>query len=150
MQEKSRVVSSIAPEYPSSPLKDIETEAASSTVIHAKPPLDEERSSTPIIPDGVGRRVSGSFKVADVTREEVAHSQKPKNADEEHSDDQLEVSREKAVRFPLKMTDSPPITETEDSGEGKSNSQKKFKPTAIFFPKFNNKGTCVASIIVDS
>lgn len=149
MQEKSRVVSSIAPRYPSSLLKDIETDAASSAVINEEPPLDEERSSTPI-PDDVGRRVSGSFKVADMTGEDVAHSQKPKNADEEHSDDQLEASQEKAVRLPLKMTNSPPITETEDSGEGKSNSQKKFKPSAVFFPKFNNKGTCVASIIVDS
>ena len=77
----------------------------------------------------------------------VAHSQETKNTDDEHSDDQLKVSQEKVVRVPLKIADLEPITEPEDSGGGKSNSQNKFKPAAALFPK-SNKGTCVASIIV--
>ena len=100
------------------------------------------------MPDIVGRGVAGSSKVVDVTGGKVAHSQKSKNADDELSDDQLVVSQEKAVPSPQKIADPEPITEAEDSGEGKSSSQKKFQPFAALFPK-SNKGTCVASIIVD-
>lgn len=77
-----------------------------------------------------------------MTGGKVAHSQKSKNVDDEHSDDQLE-----AVRVPLKIPDLEPITEPEDYGEGKSNSPKKFRPAATLFPK-SNKGTFVANIIV--
>jgi hypothetical protein len=144
-QEKSRATSPITPEYP----KDIETEGfptASSTVIHVDVPPDEERSRTPIS-EGVGKRVSVSSKVTDMTGGKVADSQKSRNVDDERSDDQLDVSQEKAVRDPLKISDLQPTTEPEDSGEGKSNPQKKFKFTAAIFPKFNI-GTCIASIIV--
>ena len=120
--------------------------AASSTVIHEAAPPDEERSRTPI-PDGVGRGVAGSSKVADMTGGKVTHSQKSENADDEPSDDQLEDSREKAVGVPLKKADPEPIAEPEDIGEGKFNSQKKFRPAATLFPK-SNKGICVTSIIV--
>ena len=66
------------------------------------------------------------------------------NADDEHTDDQLEVSQEKAVQ---EIADLQPVAEPEDSGEGKSNSQKRFKPATALFSK-SNKGTCVASVIL--
>jgi hypothetical protein len=149
-QEKRRAISPIAPEYPPSPLTE-DFPAASSTVIYEEAPLDEERSHT-IILDGAERGVAGSSKVADMTEGKVvAPSQKSKNADDEHSDDQqldqLEVSQEEAVRLPLEIADLEPITEPEDSGEGKSNSQKKFKAATTSLSK-SNKGTCVVSIIV--
>ena len=120
-------------------------EAASSTVIHAEAPLDEERSRTPI-PDGVGNGVAGSSKVANMSGETVAHSPQSKNADNKHRDDQLEVSQGKAVRVPLEIDDLRPITEPEDSGESNSEKKKKFNPVVAFLPNFN-KGTCVASIV---
>jgi hypothetical protein len=82
-----------------------------------------------------------------MTGGKVADSQKSRNVDDERSDDQLDVSQEKAVRDPLKISDLQPTTEPEDSGEGKSNSQKRFKFATAIFPKFNI-GTCIASIIV--
>lgn len=150
-QEKRRALSTDWVAYPPSSLtdKDFDTEdfpAASSTVIYEESPLDEERSHT-AIPDDVGRGVAGPSKVADMTGGKVvAHSQKSKNADDEHSDDQFEVSqeKEKAVRVPLKMADLEPITEPEDSGEGKSNSQK-FKPAAALLPK-SNEGILVSPV----
>lgn len=142
-QEKRRAISPVAPEYPSSLLEDFETEdfpAASSTVTYEEAPLDEERSRT----DGAERGVAGPSKVFVVGGGSVGHSQKFKTDDDDHTDDQLQVLQEKA---PLKIADLEPITEPEDSGESKSNSQNKFKPTAALLPK-SNKGTCVASIIV--
>ena len=134
----------MAPEYPSSSLAE-DVPAASSTVVHEEAPLDEESSYT-IIPDGAERGVAGPSEVANMTGGDVvAQSQQTsKNADDEHSDDQLEVSQEKAVHVPLKIANIEPITEPEppedqDSGEGKSNSQKRFKPAAALFPK-SNKG----------
>ena len=160
-QQKSRAISPIAPEYPSSLLKDnIETEdfpIASSTVIHDKAPLDEELSRTTPIPYGAGaeRGVAGSSsssKVPDVAEEKISrHSYKSKNADDDHhdTDDQLEVLQEEEKASSLKIADPEPVTEPEDGGENKSNSQKKFKPTVALLPKSNNnKGTCVAIIII--
>ena len=153
-QEKRRAISPIAQEYASSVLNDIETEdfqADLSTVIYEEAPLDEERFRTPI-PDGAGRGIAGSSKVPDVTGGNVGHSQKSNNVDDDdHSIDQIidelfEFTQEKA---PPKTADPEPITEPKDGGgEGKSNSEKRFKPTVALLPKFN-KGTCVASIIVD-
>ena len=146
MEDKSRPISLVTPEYVSNLLtdKDNETEdfpATSSTVIHAENPLDEERFRTPV-PDNVGRRVAGSSKVADTTEEKVAHLQKFKNPYDEHttqhSDDQLEVSQERAVRAPQKIADPEPTTELED---GRSIFEEKFKPVPPSFPK-SNKGTC--------
>ena len=145
-QKKSRAISPIPPEDPSGLLNDIETEyflAVSSNVIYEEAPLDEERPHTPIL-DGAGSGVAGSSKVPDMTGGQVGHSQKSKNPEDDHSDDQLGVSQEKP---PPKIADLEPITEPEDSGEGKSNSAKKFKPTATLLLK-SNKGTCVGSIIV--
>jgi hypothetical protein len=134
-QGRSRAISPIAPEYPASLLNDSETEdfpAASSTVIYEEASFDEERSRTPI-PDGAERGVAGPSKIPDMTGGKISHSQKSKYADDDHSDDQ---PREHA---PPKIADLEPITEPEDSGEGKSDSQKKFKPTAALLPK-SNKG----------
>lgn len=148
MQEKSRTISPVVPEHLSSILKDIETEdfpAASSTVIHEESPLDEEYSRTPI-PNGVGRGIVGPSKFPNMTEGKVGHSQKSKNAGDDHSEDQLEVSQEKVP--PLKMADLEPTTEPEDSAEGEFNSQKKFKPSAAALLPDSSEGTCVASIIV--
>ena len=149
-QEKRGAISPITPEYPS-PLagKDIEMDdfpvTSTTVVIHEEPPLDEEPvgSHTPV-PDGIGRGVVGSSsKLAEELRGNVvvAHSQKSKNADNEQIDDRfVQVSQEeKAVRVPpLKMADLKPIAEPESSGEGKSDSPKKFKP-----PKFNKGNSLI-------
>lgn len=140
-------MSPITPEYPSNLPKDSETEdfsAASSTVIQEEASVDEELSRTPI-PDGAGTGVAGSSKVPDMTGGKVGHSQKSKNADDDDGYEPfLEVSQEKA---PPTIANFEPITEPEDSGEGKFNSEKKFKPALV--PKSNKlEGTCVASIII--